>query len=598
MNLPATFNSPVQTQLSTQADTAAPANPFVYSDEAKIFNTLISDHTDEVTRVQRRRESRKNRLNVKEMRDKGQLLPDETVIPDRTIDTNIRIEKSPYVKYLESPTTILSFEEPSASQINLMPLAAWHAGIVRVGDWKDPHIKNQDALLLHGCGYMELVYDKNSPSHTVVEYIRRENLIFPKGTRDLQACGRMYRCYPVTKAQLSVLAAEFGFDEAQLAKVKTRFKDTQEEIKLYKGFLRADDGVVMVAWRADDNVGNDNWLKAPEPHQIGIFDVTPSLDPKKPPTVVARKLTKIPIIDFPYHLEEDEVILETQGRSALDLHVQDCLTAMWTGTANGVVRASRFYPSRKVTPGETPKNDELFTLKHGAVFEGDFNIFQPSWPNSIAIAAAQSLAGKKAQEIGATNYAAMNRNDTRKTATELTMAREESDNLSGPNISLYSSRMLRLELLRWEVIKSGIAVEAAFNVPPNLKKFNPPPSIPLAVIMSPTLNVQMAADAQVVRRAQRQSRFLENWPIVSESPYALPYLESFLEEMFPDDFPKWKAVVQNADARVASLTDMLNRAKDMLVNLPPDAVPPEARKDFVNFLNQLDEATNPQPQPK
>jgi len=595
MNLPATFNSPVQTQLSSQADTAQPTKPLDYSDEGRIFTALLTDHLTEETSVNRRREARKHRVNVKEMRDKNMILPDETVIPDRTIDSNIRIEKSPYCKYLESPTVVLAFEDPSAQQLNLMPLSVWHSGLTRVGDWKDPHNKNQDALLLHGCGYMEVVYTTGAPSLTVVEYIRRENLIFPKGTRDLQACGRLYRCYPITKAQLSVLAAKFEFDKVQLAKIEEHSKNTTEEIKIYKGFFREKDGTVLSGWRGSDVSGCDNWLKAPAPHQIGIFDVQPSLAPNVPPNITPRPIKIIPIVDFPYHLEEDEIILETQGRAALDLHVQDCLTSMWSGTANGVTRASRFFPTRKPAPGETPKNEELFVLKHGCVYEGEFDTFQPTWPNTIAISAAQALAGKKAQEIGATNYAAMARNDTRKTATELNMAREEADNLSGPNISLYSARMLRLELIRWEVIKSGIQVEEALNVPPEARRFRFPASIPKEVIFSPTLNVTMAADAQVVRRAQRQSRFLENWPIVAETPFAIPYLESFLQEMFPDEFPQWKRAVQNADARVASLTEQLKRCLDMLSNLPKEAVPPESQKDFVNFLNQLDQTVNPQP---
>lgn len=568
------------------ADTSAPENDFKFEDEHKTFTTVYHDHNEEVTAVQRRRSVRKNRISLKDMRDKGQILSDELVIPNRTIDSNVRVEKPPYTKYIEQPSTILSFEDPSYPDQNLQPLAVWHAGIARFGNWKLPHFFAHDALLLHGAAYMEVVYNPDVPSASTREYIRREDLIFPKSTRNLQACGRVYRRYETTKASLTKLSQKYKFDPAQVQKIRNLTKNSTSAIEIFKAFLRDENGVIYVAWFAHTQYACTSWLKEPVKFQIGLFD-----DVNGVPT--PRDVTNFPIFVFPYHIEEDEEILDVQGRAALDIHTQDCLTALWSGTTNAVTRASRFFPTRKPPqPGqEIPRSTEAPVMKHGVIMDGDIDVFQPSWPNAIAISAAQTLSAQKAQEIGATDYAAGNRQDTRKTATELRMAQAQADDLSGPNVALYSMCMLEMETLGWEIIKSGILVEKLLNVPPDQRKFKFPQSIPVNIILSPTLNVAMAADAQVVRRAQRQSRFLEHWPIVQNTPYAIPYLETFLQETFPEEFPLWKQSIGESNQQMQSMSEMLKMAVQYLSQMPPQAIPAEQQQQFVAFLNQVDQMT-------
>ncbi len=584
MNEPNTVNGTI----NPTGDSTAGSPSFEYSHEKKVFQTVNGDHAAEVTAVARRRWVRKNRISLKDARDKGQILSDEMIIPDRTVDSNIRIEKSPYTKYIEGSTTVLSFEDPSYPEQNLMPLAVWHSGISRVGSWKRPHFYAHDALLLHGAAYMEVVYDKDAPSHSAREYIRREDLIFPKGTRNFQACGRVYRRYETTKSNLDTLATKFQFDPAQLEHIKKIVKDTTTAIEIFKAFMRGDDGVLNIAWFADEKFACTDYLKKPTPLQLGLFTVVNG-------ALVPEPVTQIPIFIFPYHVEEDEEILDVQGRAALDIHTQDCLQAMWSGTTNGVTRASRFYPTRKPpAPGvDVPRSSDSPVLQHGTIYDGDIAIFQPSWPNSIAVMAAQSLSARKSQEIGATDFAAGNRQDTRKTATELQMAKEQADDLSGPNVSLYSMCMLEMEYLGWRIVKSGILVEHFNEVPPELRKFKYPASIPIEVILSPTLNVAMAADMQVVRRAQRQSRFLEHWPLVAETPYALPYLETFLQETFPEEFVLWKQAVGDTDQRVTGMTQLLQNALQFLQMMPAEALPPEQHQPFAQLLNTIEQAANP-----
>lgn len=579
-------------------DTLKPEVPFKYEDEQKTLDALLVTHSDEQTRVDRRRTVRKNRINVAELRNKQDkpILSDETVIPDRTIDMNIRSEKGPYVSYVEKPTVILDFSDSALPNNNLTPLAVWHASLIRQGDWKLPKFLAIDALLLHGASYKEVVFSENSPSRSVEEYIRREDLIFPEKTKNIQACGRVYRRYEITRSQLADLARKYQFDSTQVAHIEERSKNKTEASYIYKSYIRNDQGVIYVAWTADTTLGCTGWLKPPTPLQLGLFDITPS--PSGAPTITPRPIKVFPIIVTPYHVEEDEIILETQGRASLDLNDQDALTSLMSATVNGTVRASRFYPTRKAGPGATPKNEELFQLRHGFLYEGEFSTFQPNYPNNIAVSIAQVLQSRKAQQIGATDYAAMNRQDTRKTARELDLAQQTAAELTGPNISLFSLCEFKVEYLRWEIILSGVRMEMALNLPIEARHFKVPANIPPEVFSSPTLIVSMAADAQVVRRAQRESKFLDMWPVVASTPYALPFLESMLSDIFPEDFPDWKKQLGQTNQQISAMTDLLNQAGQAIMDVPAEAIPEERRPAYAQLLDALNAATSPQDGPK
>jgi len=588
MNYPAPFTNS-QSLTGQVSDVREPEVPFKYTDENAIFQTMVTGYNDEITRCTRRRELRKNRISVKELRDKDQILNDETVIPARTIDTNIRREKAPYVKFIEQATAVLAFTDPNVPNQNYSALQAWHTDLIRVGDWKMPHFLNIDAILLHGGGYLEVVFDATKPSMSSVEYVRRDCLIIPPGTEDLQACTRIYRKFRITKQQFKELSTKYAFDAAQAAKLGEHVKNDDKFLEIYKAFMKDKNGIVFLAWRGPEGSTCDDWLVAPRPLDLGIYEIVQTQTPngvttKPQPTPIKE----YPIIFFPYHVEEDEVILDVQGRAALDLHVQDALTSLWSGTVNGTTRASRFYPTRKAAAGETPKNKELFELKHGHVFEGDFSIFQPAYPNNIAVSVAQALAVNKSQEMGSVDYAAMNRQDTAKTATELNLAQQEADSLGGVNISLYSRCNLKVESLRWRIIISQIRTDMMMGVLPEKWRIKPP-AMDTNVLLSPSLVLTMAADAQVVRRAQRMSKFQQNWPLVANTPFALPYLKSMLSDMFPDEYPLWLQAVGEADQG----KQMLGTALDMMSKMSMQNVPQPMAQQMVEFMNAAHQFLKP-----
>ena len=117
----------------------------------------------------------------------------------------------------------------------------------------------------------EVIFDESTPAKFSFEYVRRDHLIIPRDTKDIQACFRLARIYEVTKHQLSLLASAFGFDPSAVAKIKEHYRTKTEFIKIYKYFLRDDNNYVYNAWFADPDIGVDTYLREPMPHFLGDY---------------------------------------------------------------------------------------------------------------------------------------------------------------------------------------------------------------------------------------------------------------------------------------------------------------------------------------
>src|SRR5690349_691431 len=88
-------------------DATQPLPSFDYSTEQGKINTLIGAWSDEENNCKRRRELRQNKRSVAEEIQKETILEDETIIPDRTISSNIRRSKTGYNNYVTQSKRVL-----------------------------------------------------------------------------------------------------------------------------------------------------------------------------------------------------------------------------------------------------------------------------------------------------------------------------------------------------------------------------------------------------------------------------------------------------------------------------------------------------------
>lgn len=588
MNAPAIFPT---VNVSVQQDLPAAQTPD-FAGWNKVFTKQIQDFDTpsrgEKEKVRLRRDFRRNHVNVKDERERGALLQDETRIPDRTIETNLRRGKAPRVKYLTQTSTVLSFVDPAQPDANFEQLSSYYTDINRRTGWQTEWLYLSDAIELHGAGYLEVFFDPTTDIKSKVEYIQRDHLIYPEGTKSLNSCASILRRFDITKETFDEFAKRYGFDESQAQKIREYYKAREEFTQIHRAYLRIN-GVINVAWIGNGSVSLDNWLKPPEPYDIGL-----RRRDEMTGTFLPIPVTECPIFVFPFDLEEDCDILKVQGRASLDLHVQEAIGAILTAVVNGSVRAAGLYPTRKPSPDDpTPaRNQEAMVLKHGNVYHGDFTFGKLEWPSAVAVSIAQFIRTNNAQQAGGVDFAAMNRADTAKTATELSLAQQAADELSSSSITLFALCCLRVELLRWQIwlsqVASGLSPAPAFAQPtPAQDGTQLPPAID---IFSPSLIPTMSADQQVVRRAADASKRIQYFPYVQGTPYQLPFIESMLKEAFPKEFTMWQqqvsAINQLQTAAQQSL-QLIAHSFEILRSIKAEAIPPEDRENYAKFLNSL-----------
>jgi len=576
-------NIVLPTSQSHPQDTKAPEIPFDFKEELSVFRQLLTEFGAEVEATKIRRDLRANRKNVAELRQQGILLPDETIIPDRTIEQNCQTEIIPYIAFTEQPNQVVSFHDPANPGFDYNPYADWITSVMRYEDWQRPWQPMEDCMILHGAAFFEVIFDESSPAKYAFEYVRREHFIIPRDTKDIQACLRLARVYEITKHQLSLLAAAFGFNPSVVEKIKEHYKSKTEFIRIYKYFLRDENNYVYNAWFADPDIGCDAWLREPMPHFLGDYSDPAETLPGLPPAPPSPQPTTIyPFVDFPYRTQEDEAILLVQGQAALSVHCQEAMTGLLSATVNGCTRAAGIYAGQDPAPGTNGTGKELFPLKSGYVHDAAINFFSPPWPNAIALSVAQVLSVRNASQQGQTDFAAMSRNDTAKRATEIVAAKEESDKLKTARLSLFSSRCLRAYKIAFKIILNQIKIGGLI----------PPPNLDVSVLFSPTLILTMAADTQVVKRDQRKQKLLDLWPVVQTTPLAPVYFEAMMMDLFPDDWPLWKsAMMQNQQS-----AQPLQLAADTMQQIFPSITDPAAKELLVNTLNQLGPMLQLQPQ--
>lgn len=566
---------PQITTVQYPADSKSPEIPFDFQKETDVFRALCDDFNDEVNAVRIRRELRANRKNVDQLRREGKLLPDETIIPDRTIEQNCQNEIAPYIAFTETPEEILSFSDPANPGFDYYQHSRWITSLLRDENWQQPWQKMEDCMILHGAGFFEVLFDDSAPSKSTFEYVRREHLIIPRDTRDLQGCHRLARKYEITKHQLKLLAAAFNFDPSIVAKIEDHYKTKNTFIPIFKYFLRDENNYVYNAWLAEHELGVQNWLRQPQAHFLG--DLLPSQ--QGPP--LPKPTTIIPFVEFPYRTQEDEAILLVQGQAALTVHVQEAMQGVLTAIVNTSIRASGLYASVDPGPGETPQNKELFALKSGYVHHGKMNFTALPWPNPVALSIAQYLGVKNASQMGQTDFAANTRNDTAKRATEIVAAKEEADKLKTARLALFSTRCLSAYKIRFKIILSQLQIGG----------IDPPPNLDVTPLFSPTISLAMAADVQVVKREQRKQKLVDFWPIIAPTPLAPVYFEAMLQTVFPDEWPIWKQAMQaNQQAQQNNpLPAMAAAMADSIGDLPPDK-----QENFRQILNAVGPMIQPQ----
>ena len=558
---------------------ATAANPTVkdFQYYSKRANGIIADwRTNEKVKIKVRREARKNVVNVEELRQANKILSDETLIPDRTIDFNVRTQKALYVRFLEESRRLLIFGVhpgfPLDQRDEVAKLEDNFTEGMRYNRWKNAWFKTFDGTCLHGAVAVEVIFDPSKPLNCAIDYISRDDLQFPTNLKSIQSAELILRRYTVTMTEVEGMSKIYGFNPEGvrcLQEIDANPRATDEKMfEIYKSYYKLD-GVVMTAWYSDQ--WTTDWLSAPKKLDLGIKQVDEAavaaatnlgIPPEEALKQFAtpKDITFYPMFFLKYDEMEDEVILNVPGRAALDLQVQEALTHTVSATVNGAVRASGLYASVEPTnDGDAPSNNVIGTLEHGKILGRPLKIFTVPWPNSILLTVTQALSVRNQSQMGQTDFAALTRNDTEKTATEIQAAQQQKASLSSMQVNLLATVIVDVYSLCWEIARWQKMLGLCRG-----ELTNEPALLNYAYVFS------AAGDVEVIQRAEKKQSLREIWQIMKDTPASQQVLEYILELYFPEEAEAWISALSGPkDQAITTLVQIISQELPKM-NLNPD----------------------------
>jgi hypothetical protein len=234
-------------------------------------------------------------------------------------------------------------------------------------------------------------------------------------------------------------------------------------------------------------------------------------------------------------------------------------------------RASNFYFAKD---NEDPNNTNVQTgvkFQPGALIDSNIKQFQLSPPDSSMLGAIQSLISQNAQEQSQINYAAINRRDSRKTATEIQAASSEAQMLSSTQVSLFSIALKDVYEICFRIYQARVIAGVLR------------PTASLDLYLNHTFSIKPAGDVDVIERAEKSQKMMQAWPVVSQTGLAPKFLQNMMRLMFPDEGEEYAEMLQTDDRKNALLQQLLQVVNSLVVDQQTGQLSEEAQP----FAQQL-----------
>ncbi len=590
------------------------------------FDELTKAWVNQVTQARVNRSLRSIDIDTRSMRAQGVLKEGETLLPVRIADRNIRREQPQYISFLTQSRRSLLFRSAQGEWDkginNEERLEAAFTQGMRCQKWEVAPFKATDGAQTHGWDSVEVVFDDTKPLKVGIEHIGNDKLMFPPEAIDLQFCEYICRGYDLTTMQLQMFVTQFGFDAVQVEQLispdKQSGKSGLKHYRVWKVMFR-EDGIIKVAWRCDAGTNSascNDWLKKPENLYLGrqhkeitviaappemVHDQFGAMTMVQPPPIETEVMvddveTEFPVYVLQYHETENQRIFETKGRVFLDKYDQEAQTAIASGFVNGLMRATNVYASVRNdgSPGSSAPPKQLnVKMEHGAIYDKPVDFFHSDYPNPVLLSALQYFDVRNSDENGQTNFAVNNRQDSRKTATEIQAANQQAGLLSAVQVTLYSSWVCSFYSRAWEIVQSlALADKIKFLplVQPDGTTIND------KVVIDKPYYTKAAGDVDVIQRAETLGKMQQFWPLLQGTAAAPMVLRTMLVTAFPDGGIQWSQAIQD-DNNTKQLLATVSQMLEQLIAARPEELaqlPPEQQQQLASLQQQVQQVINPQ----
>lgn len=567
-------NTP-RTQDSTPS---APRNFLDYKVASGEVKKLVQLCDNILKDVKANRELRYIDIDQETERKDGNLEADEIYTPIRLINSNVQREQAKYIAYVLGNRSGI-FQCIDNPSIDTQLLEADFTNKCRYESWLEDITRVVDSMQQNGYGISEIVFDTNYPGHFREEHVPIEDFGFYDDTTDIQSQEIIIRRIPYTRSQLQELSG-VRFDPTQVKKIIDVLGDgasTTESVTTVEKVLFRSSGIVYVGWTCDKYC--DDWLGAPKPLYLGVDD--PNTGEKVPETQYNYTV-------YRYTVSENPRITDSKGRCFLDGPTQEASSSLLSSFITAHRRASNMYFSKDVDSGDTSDKQTSIKFVPGSLIDSKIKQFQLQAPGSDMISAIQVLVTQNQQENSQVNYAAMNRQDSRKTATEVSAATQESAVLSTIQVALFSSSRGATLNRFWRIYRSRVLNgKIITQLHPGLYA--------MRYVVKP------AGDVDVIERQKKIQMMMQTWPVIQSTPIAQKFLQRLLIMMFPEDAQVYNEMFQQEidSKRVLGMVTPLLKA--LAFDPLTGQIVPEAAEfsDQINAILQMADQkiqNNEQPQ--
>lgn len=522
-------------------------------------------------------------IDLEVERKAGRIAPDEIYVPLHIIDTNIRREQSSYIQFItQSPRAVIVSDLDDAG-MDMSLLERDLTEKLRFPGWQLGAYSNIDGFQQYGYSIMETVQDLENPGEIGREYVQYNDFGFIADTRDLQKVEMVGRAYYFTKTKLKTLSEQEGEDKWSKEQVDKLLSSepNDEQSNVYSGTTTINrslykvvkvmfrkKGIVQVAWCAPKIC--DGWLRAPRPlflgrrvlHEkanrlAGLVQKTPQMMQslvigayrKLNPSVTDNHVEQIkaglppsdkefekdyPYFLYPYLISENDTISMLKGRVFLDQDTQNAASSLMASTLTQARRAAGLYFSKDTSD---PNDDFLMQknifFKTGAIINGKLKEMKLDAPDPQMFTAINLLISANQQETSQVNFAENNRQaDSRKTATAIKASMQQQQQLSGVQVTLYSTALRQQAQFECAIIRSRV-LAGLLVVNPTLK-----------ALYARRWVVKPSGDVDVIEKQQLLQNMESAWPVVQSTGAATIFLTDYLSRRFPDQAAKYVQAIQ------------------------------------------------------
>ena len=547
--------TPVQ---STNGTDTAYVNTLDYELKADKLQNLVSvmDTLQKQNIVARR--LRYTEIDIEAEKADGKLKPDEVFVPQHIIDTNIRREQSSYVQFVTQSNRAVVLTDKKEPWLDCAIIERDVTNKLRFEGWQMSMFADIDGFQQNGYGVMKVKLDETQEGGVAHEFVQLGDLGFVSDTRDIQQSEMLAQNHYFSKSRLMFAASDkgWGFDAKQLKMVidgapnadtsgtgATSAVD-QSLYKIQEVFFRYN-GVVQVAW-ACFNICND-WLRKPRPLYIGQRQtITINGQVQMMPDGITPQSTEVhetlyPFYIFPYLITENNTISQLKGRAYLDQDTQTAVTSLISSVCTAYRRGSGLYFAKD---SDDPNADVLqqknIFFQTGCLIDQKVKTFNLPFPSADILSGIQLLVTANQSETSKVNFAAQNRKDSRKTATEIDAAQAESSTLSTVQVVLFSNALRDMYRRMYNIVRSRV-----------LAKLVPVDEL-LYQLYQREYILKPAGDIDVIERQKRLKMMMDAWPVMQQTPAAAIFLADLLTLALPEYAPKYIKIFIEDERKKAS----------------------------------------------